>query len=380
MVDKKFVIKSINNADYIKELDSIGFDKSYQNKYKEKCRFKNLKIYDLTISQANILKQLALSVGADCATNKNVIVGNVEKSDVILSGSVSQMFKISDKLKHQPFSLSVLSSNILEQLAEKKDRTKIVGILNVTSNSFSDGGMYNTLESACEHLEQLIQDGADIVDIGAESTKPGAESVDDKEQLDKIIPILEYINKNNISVPISIDTRSSKVAEECLKSGARIINDVSGLKYDDKMAEVVAKYAATLVLQHSKGREVNMSDSLEYDNLIDDVYKDLYTQVQLAKNSGIKNIIIDPGIGFDKKLEDNFKIINRIDDFYSMGLPVMVGVSRKSLLNLQNSPNEEKDIYTLAINSILIAHRLDYIRVHNVKLHRKLLDIYRFDN
>ncbi len=372
----KFLIKQMTNANYDKELELIGFDKSYRHKAINKCFFKNLKIYDLTTPQANILKQIALSVGADCATNKNVITGSTDLSDVILSGSFSQLEKISDKLKHQPFSLPILSDNIKSQLTIKNTKTKIVGILNITPDSFSDGGKYNDTESACEHLIKLINDGADIIDIGAESTKPGVKGVNADEQLKKILPVLEFVKKNNYNLPISIDTRSSVVAEECLKNGATIINDVSGLKYDNNMANIVGKYNATLILQHSLGNEINMSEPIEYKSVVDEVFKDLYTQTEFAKSFGINNIIVDVGIGFDKGFEDNFRIINRIDEFYSLGYPLMLGISRKSLLGSKDMTNVEKDIYTLALNTIAVEHHVDFIRVHNVKLHKKLTDIY----
>ena len=379
MTEQKFLIKQIKNADWEKELENIGFDKSYRKKFTDKFLFKNLKIYDLTTPQANIIKQTALSVGADCATHREVITGKIEKSDAILSGSFAQLNKIAIKLKHQPFGLSELADKISEQLTEKRTKTKIVGILNITPNSFSDGGMYNSTEKACDHFKQLLSDGADVIEIGAESTKPGAPAISSGKQLEKIMPVLRFIKQNNYNIPISIDTRNSIVAEECLKNGATIINDVSGLKYDKEMAKIIAKYDGELILQHSLGNEKNMEEKPNYKNVVDDVFKDLYKQTEYAKSCGIKNLIIDAGIGFDKDLEDNFRIINRIEEFYSLGYPLMLGLSRKSLLNIKDADNEEKDLYTLALNTLALEHHVDYIRVHNVKIHRKLMHIYRKD-
>ncbi len=366
-----FIVKEIKNADMVKELDNIGFDKCYQVKGQEKYIYKNLKIFALSIAQANILKQTALTVGADCAVHREVITGKVETSDVILGGSYSQLRKIAERLKYQPFSLKELSNEILKQLTQNKTETKIVGILNVTDNSFSDGGKYNDCSSAREHLYELINDGADIIDIGAESTKPGAEEVPAEIQLKKILPLL----KENAT--FSIDTRSSIVAEECLKNGAKIINDVSGLKFDSNMADIIAKYDATVVIQHSINRQNKGSKVKPNPNIADDIYLDLYKQIEYAKSKGIENIIVDVGIGFDKTLEDNFRLFNRLEEFKSFGYPVMLGISRKSFLNLSN--NEERDIYTAALNTIAIEHCIDYIRVHNVKMHRKLIDIYKKD-
>ena len=352
----KFILKEINNADYAKELENIGFDASYRHKAKEKFVYKNLKIYNLTIPQANILKQIALTVGSDCAVHREVITGKVDTSDVILGGSFSQLRKIAEKLKFQPFSLKELSNEILAQLETKHHKTKLVGILNITNNSFSDGGEYLEIEKAQAHFNQLVQDGADIVDIGAESTKQNAESISPEIQLKRLLPL---VNDKSI---ISIDTRSSIVAEECLKKGAKIINDVSGLKYDSNMADVIAKYNATVVIQHSLYRQ-NRGNNVE--------------QTEYAKSMGINNIIVDVGIGYDKTLEDNFRLFNRIDEFKSMGYPIMLGISRKSLLRLDS--REEKDIFTVALNTIAIQKEIDYLRVHNVKLHSKLIDIYLKD-
>ena len=249
-----------------------------------------------------------------------------------------------------------------------------MGILNITDNSFSDGGEFNTTELACEHFKQLVEDGADIIDIGAESTKPLAPSVSAEVQLEKIMPVLEY--SKNFNIPISIDTRSSIVAEKCLEFGVDIINDVSGLKYDKNMASVIAKHKnATLILQHSLGSEINMSEEHHYNYVVDDVYNDLYQQIEFAKFNGIENIILDVGIGFDKSRDENFEILRRIEEFYALGYPMMTGISRKSTLGLQNASNEEKDIFTLSLNTLAVNQKVDYLRVHNVKIHKQMLKI-----
>ena len=260
----------------------------------------------------------------------------------------------------------------------KKEKTKIVGILNVTPDSFSDGGAYYTADNAIFHLKELINDGADIIDIGAESTKPGAKEVSAEEQLKRILPILKYIQENNIKIPISIDTRNAQVAGECIKSGASIINDVSGLDFDKNMAQIIAQNPdVKIIIQHSQGTPQTMQNNPQYDNLMDDIYKSLKNKIDYAISNGIKNenIIIDAGIGFGKTREQNFEIICRWQEFKTLGHPVMLGISRKSLLNMPQSSNDEKDLYTLALNSILINESIDYIRVHNVKIHKQLLNM-----
>lgn len=376
-----FVLREIKKTNIENELKKIGFDKSYTHKAKEKFEYKNIKIYSLKPAMANIIKQTSLSVGCDCATHREVITGKIENSDCILGGSVSQIKKVAEKLKFQPFGLKKLGEE-LEKLCPPLARgpksvisrrgTQLVGILNLTPNSFSDGGMYNDFERAKEHLLELINDGADIVDIGAESTKPYSKAVPAKEQLEKLIPIIDFAKGK---IPLSIDTRSSEVAEACLNAGANIINDVSGFDYDEKMADIIAKYNVPVIIQHSKGTPENMQNSPVYADLMEEIFLNLRKKVDFARSKGIENIIIDPGIGFGKSREDNFEIIRRVEEFESLGCPIMLGISRKSLLNMQNADNFDKDIYTTAINALAIERNVDYIRVHNVKMHKKLIDL-----
>ena len=269
---------------------------------------------------------------------------------------------------------------ILEEKINQNEtkRTQIMGILNVTTNSFSDGGEFYDFDKSIKHLEELIQDGADIIDIGAESTKPYSTPVSDKDQLNKLEPILKYIKNKGFKTPISIDTRSSIVAKRCIELGANIINDVSGFDYDKEMVKVLALNPDTkIIIQHSKGNPETMQDNPTYSNLMDEIFTNLKNKVDFATSQGIKkeNIIIDPGIGFGKTKEHNIEIIKRWKEFKTIGCPVLIGLSRKSLLEIPNAANEEKDTYTLALNSILINENIDIIRVHNVKIHKKLLSI-----
>ncbi|MBO8429993.1 dihydropteroate synthase [Spirochaetes bacterium] len=373
-----FLLREIITDNILPEIESVGFDSSYSNQVCDKFEYRNIKIYSLTIPQANILKQTALSVGADCATHRETITAKIEMTDCILGGSISQIKKIAEKLKFQPFGLKSLGEKIISFIGvEKKAETKIMGILNLTDNSFSDGGKYLDSEIACEHLLEMIAEGADIIDIGAESTKPYSKAVPEDIQLGRILPVLEFVKSNNIKTPLSIDTRSAVVAEECIKNGAAVINDVSGLTYDDKMAYIVAKYGVKVVIQHSKGTPDVMQNNPVYENLMDEIYRDLKQKTDYAISCGIQkdNIIIDPGIGFGKTREDNFEIIKRIQELYGIGCPVLLGVSRKSLLNMQDEDNFTKDIFTVALNTLALEKKVDIIRVHNVRLHRQLLDM-----
>ena len=375
-----FILRELKTEDILTELNEIGFDKSYAPRACDKYSYKNIKIFFFFLAQANILKQTALSVGADCATNRDVVTGRAEKSDCILGGSVAQLSKIAVQLGLQPFGLRNLGREIESFLyIEDVPGTKIMGILNLTHNSFSDGGEYENFEQAATHLIKLVEDGADIVDIGAESTKPFAEAVSVDEQLSKLLPVLDFARENNIEVPISIDTRSSEVARRCLEAGATAINDVSGLDYDAEMVSVIADFDCPVVIQHSKGIPETMQINPMYGNLMDEIFLDLNRRIEFALSNGVKkeNIIIDPGIGFGKTREHNFEIINRIEELKVFDCPILLGLSRKSLLNMPDADNYTKDIFTVALNTLAVEKKVDIIRVHNVKLHRQLLDMFK---
>lgn len=374
-----FFIKELSNTNIENELEIIGFDKTYSHFAKNKYEYKNFKIFDLNCPQANILKQTALTVGADCATHREVITGKIEKSCCILGGSISQIKKITEKLKFQPFGLKNLGELLEEKISyNPTGKTKIMGILNITQNSFSDGGQYYNFEDSVQHLHQLVNDGADIIDIGAESTKPYSAPVAPEEQLERLEPVLQYIQDNNIKIPVSIDTRSSVVAKKCIELDAKIINDVSGFDYDKDMVNVLAANPdIQVIIQHSQGTPDIMQNSPHYENLIDEIYFNLKQKVDFALSKGIKkeNIIVDPGIGFGKTKENNFEILKRWKELKTIGCPVLIGLSRKSLLGMPDAANEEKDLYTLSLNSILMSENIDYIRVHNVKIHKTFQQI-----
>lgn len=375
-----FTVKKILDSNIEQELTKIGFDNSYVHRGAQKYEYLNLKIFDLSLPQANILKQTALTVGADCAVHRGILTAQVEKTDCILGGSVSQILKIADKLRYQPFSMKKLA-DILDGMTkpEPKILPKLMGILNVTKNSFSDGGEFYDFNNAIGHLHKLIDDGADIIDIGAESTKPFSQAVSAKEQLEKIEPILLYVHKNNINIPISIDTRSSEVAQRTIDLGASIINDVSGFDYDEKMIEIVANSGKKVIIQHSQGNPENMQVKPTYENVVDEIYFALKNKIEMAESKGIskENIIIDVGIGFGKTKAHNFELIRRIDEFKSLGCEVMLGISRKSLLDMANESNETKDIYTTALSSLAIERNVDYLRIHNVEMHKKLIELMK---
>lgn len=374
-----FLIKKIVNSDIEKELMNIGFDKSYTHIAKNKFDYINIKIFDLNCAQANIIKQTALSVGADCATHREVITGKIESSNCIIGGSFSQIKKIAEKLQTQPFKLKNLGNILIKEIENSPPKkTKIMGILNITTDSFSDGGQYFEFNAAIAQLTKLIEDGADIIDIGAESTKPYSKAVCAEKQLERLEPLLKYIKENNITTPISIDTRSALVAQKSIELGAKIINDVSGFDYDNKMIDVLAANPdIKIVIQHSQGSPETMQIAPSYENLMDEISSNLQNKIEYAISKGIKkeNIIIDPGIGFGKTKQHNLEILNRWQELKTTRCPVLIGLSRKSLLELPEADNKEKDMYSLALATPLLKDNIDYIRVHNVKIHKKLQSI-----
>ena len=365
---QNFIIKELVVSDIEAELVKIGFDIAYRAKAAEKFKYKTFKIFSLSLPQANILKQTALSFGADCAVHREVLVNSVDNTNAILGGSYSQLKKICNKLKLQPFNMKILADEILSKLNFALMETKLVGVLNLTPDSFSDGGKYFSPDAALNQFVQLVEDGADVIDIGAESTRPGAIDVEPFEQIKRLKLVLENIP--DIRIPISVDTRSSEVARYALDSGASIINDVSGMTYDAKIADVVASYDATLILQHST---LNAKDRPAYDDVVEEVYLSLLNKKIKAQEKGVKKLILDVGIGFGKSKENNFELLNRIEEFHTLGSPLMVGVSRKSFLGDFNDI-DSLDAMSLACSYPLMQKGVEYLRVHNVKLHRQLLD------
>lgn len=255
-----------------------------------------------------------------------------------------------------------------------KRKTLIMGILNLTPDSFSDGGEYNDLDSAVERAVEIEEAGADIIDIGAESSRPGSERISEEEEIKRLIPILERIVEAT-TIPISIDTYKSSVAEEALERGASIINDISGLQYDRNMAVAAAKYSAPVVIMHIQGRPETMQENPSYQNLLFEIKKYLWDGIQLAHEAGIseKQIIIDPGIGFGKKQIHNLQILNRLDSFKELGYPILIGTSRKSLIKYVNKDEVDDRLFgTAATASASILKGANILRVHDVKEIKKV--------
>jgi dihydropteroate synthase len=243
----------------------------------------------------------------------------------------------------------------------------VMGILNVTPDSFSDGGLYFNREDAVKHGLKMLDQGAEIIDIGGESTRPGSEGVSAFEEMNRIIPVVEGILKKRPGAVISVDTTKSKVALEALKRGALIINDISGGTFDPEIMDSVKKYDAAMIIMHIKGTPKNMQFNPTYDHLVDEILSFLKRQAKKAENHGITKIIIDPGIGFGKTFEHNLTIIKELVRFKEAGYPVMIGVSRKSFIEkITGDLSEDRDLATAVIGTIAAKNGATFLRTHNV--------------
>lgn len=378
-----FFIKKADE-DILKNLKNIGFDSSYINIAEKKYKGTAYKIFNLKPYEANILKQISLSLGFDCAISRDSITCKCDKTDCLIFASVSQYEKLVIKLKKQPFRLKLLAEKFNDILNFKYtpliigkytfnwDRPYIMGILNVTPDSFSDGGQFFDTNKAFEHCLKLIDDGADIIDIGGESTRPNAKPITIEEEMKRVIPLIEKIRKNSIDIPISIDSRNFETVKSAVNAGCDIINDVSFLEYDNNLFDYITKNNIPLILMHSNKVPAISSDYIQGD-AVDEIYKAFEKKLEKLENEGLERnkIIIDPGIGFGKSKETCFEILKRIDEFTSLRVPLLIGISRKSFMKNLNLGKDDLDLKT-ALYSAMI-NKVNIHRVHNVKLTKQFL-------
>ena len=254
-----------------------------------------------------------------------------------------------------------------------------MGVINLTPDSFSDGGDLNSIKKVLDQVKNFLGNGVDVIDLGAQSTRPGAEEVGAKVEIKRLIPYLKLIKAEHPDALISIDTFNSEVAYEALSMGANWINDVTGGRRDKGILDVVSKFNCPFVITHSRGNSVNMNKLSKYDNLLGEVKFSLETLVNnaLEKNVSKKNIIVDPGIGFSKDINQNLEILKNLDIFKNLNLPILVGASRKRFIGeILNEKNpKERDIGTLAISCLCSQFNIDIVRVHNVKLNYQILKV-----
>ena len=250
------------------------------------------------------------------------------------------------------------------------EHTYIMGILNVTPDSFSDGGKWNTPDEALGRAEQMVKDGADIVDIGGESTRPGHEQITEEEEIQRVVPLIEAV-KARIDVPVSVDTYKSRVAEAALKAGADLVNDIWGLKYDSRMAALIAETGAACCLMHNK-------EKAEYEEFYQDMLRETEACVKIAREAGIPDnkIILDPGIGFGKTYEMNLETLHYMERFHTFGYPMLLGTSRKSVIGLTlNLPADQREEGTLVTTVMAVMKKYAFVRVHDIKANKRAIQM-----
>ncbi len=340
-----------------------------------------VKIEGLDVCQANILKQEMSVCGGEVAISKTVR----GFTNAILMGTIVQLNRVRERLTSQPFGLKGISKEIGEVLKnfdmkphiikagkselDLSERTHVMGILNATPDSFYDGGSYLEISAAISHGVSMFEDGADIIDVGGESSRPGAKPVSLEEELKKVIPIIEELT-SKVDCPISIDTYKAKVAKRALEAGATIINDISGLRVDKDMPKLVATAGAPVIIMHMQGAPQIMQDNPHYDCLIGEIISFLREQAEVALKAGVQEdkIIIDPGIGFGKTREHNLEIARRLSELKSLGYPILMGTSRKSFIGeTLDLPVEERIEGTAATVAYSITQGANIVRVHDVR-------------
>ena len=260
---------------------------------------------------------------------------------------------------------------------QSPSRTLIMGILNLTPDSFSDGGHHDSIQKALDHTIKMIESGADIIDIGGESTRPGSKPISINEEIDRTIPVIEEIRKISDCI-ISIDSYKSEVVKAALNANANIVNDISGLTFDENMVKLISEKKVPLIIMHMKGKPLDMQKNPSYNNLIKEICNFFSKQIQLANSAGIdsQNIILDPGIGFGKRVEDNFEIIRELQQICAMGLPVLIGPSRKSFIGeTLSAPTADRIEGTMATITASLMNGAKIVRVHDIKETQRTVSI-----
>ncbi len=368
------------------ELLKIGVDERSLPMMAPKMEHFVFKLKGVDCRAANILKQEMLSKGGEAALAKWSSGFKKPTTDVLLMANLKQYRLVLKKLAMQPYGLTEIGQKINEALRSVRrpkravwncrgrklivgKRTLVMGILNVTPDSFSDSGRYYHRDQAVSRALEMEEEGADIIDIGGESTRPGSKPVSAIEEGQRVLPVIKRL-VNKVKVPISIDTQKAEVARQALEEGAGIVNDISALRFDPQMVEVVVEYQTPLVLMHMQGRPETMQQAPRYADLMGEIGSFLKDRAQFAINSGVSsnNIAIDPGFGFGKTVSHNLEMLRRLSELKLLGYPILVGSSRKSTIGaVLDLPVEDRLEGTAATVAIAVINGADIVRVHDVK-------------
>lgn len=351
-----------------------------------KARTLVIKVADASVPTAHVLKQQMLSLGGDAAVAKDVITHGVDSTDVLIMGTPRQMRGLVSKLSWQPFGLPELGdriSSLLDTLdgpgasvlragphtLDLAERVHVMGILNVTPDSFSDGGEFLRPTAAAEQARRMIDEGADIIDVGGQSSRPGSQPVSEDDELERVVPVIRKV-REEWDGPVSVDTYRARVAEEALAAGATMVNDITAFSAEPRIAEVTARAGAAAVLMHMRGTPATMQQDTAYDDLMGELAFFLGAAVDRALAAGVGDdqIAIDPGIGFGKTTEHNLAILRRLPELAVLGRPILVGPSRKSFIgNILDLPVEERLEGTLATVAYAVVQGARILRVHDVR-------------
>lgn len=382
-------------AEAVKLLESINVDPQGIEAMLPKTRHLNVRIDGLSCKTANILKQEMLSLGGDAAVARGAVGCTIPETDALLMGTEKQLRRLQAKLARQPFGMKALAESVgelLDRLAiegyvwktSHRDiamgpKTLLMAILNVTPDSFSDGGNHFTPEKAIECGLKLAEAGADIIDVGGESSRPGSEPISAEEELRRVVPVVKALSKR-LTIPLSIDTTKAAVAYAAMQSGAEIINDISAMQMDRSMAAVAAESKAGVVLMHMRGLPKTMqTEYVPYENVAGDTLDFLRDRMNTAIDSGIReeSLVLDPGIGFGKSVEDNLSLLKHLSEFKALGRPVLVGVSRKAFIGRLTEVEEPAGRLegTIAAVTAAILGGASVVRVHDVQAMKKAIAV-----
>jgi len=380
----------------VKYLYDLQVDTAGINIIKNKVSKYNIEIRDIRVPAGLILKQEALSLGAEVAIPKSFIVSeDIKKTGtILLLATEKQLNSLISKIRLQQFGLDILSNQIKKILDTKKmkwffsdynldcsiGKYHLMGIVNITPDSFYDGGKYNSdIKTILNYVEKQINDGADIIDVGGQSTRPGSEEISEEEEAKRVVNVIKEI-KQNFSVPVSIDSYNYNVIKQCLDMGADIVNDITGLNNDDRIAELCKAYKTGLILMHMQGMPLNMQDNPTYDDLVNNIIDSLDNSIETAllKGANIETIVVDPGIGFGKTTNHNLEIIKKINEFKSLSRPVLLGLSNKSFIKkILDLDIDKRIIPTVASNCMAYLNGGSIFRVHNIKENKQALEIIK---
>lgn len=387
------MLQADREADLVREMREIGVDPAGIALMAPKGRHRTLRLEGLSPWQANLLKQEMLSLGGEAAVHRGAIDCSATMTAALLMGTEKHFRSLQVKLQSQPPAMKRIGEEVRAALEdydrrrfpltlgsrqlELGDRTFIMGIVNVSPDSFYDGGRHFSTECAVEHGLRLAQEGADLLDVGGESSRPGAEPVPLEEEKARVLPVIEELAAR-CDVPVSVDTYKADVAKAALEAGAVMVNDISGLRFDSRMAGVVAGAGAAVIVMHMQGEPGTMQDSPEYGNVMGEIVEEIGVMVEKAIEGGVgrDRILVDPGIGFGKKLEHNLHLLRHLSELRVFGRPIVVGPSRKAFIGaVSDLPPEERLEGTIAAVCHCVAAGAEVVRVHDVKAVRRAVQV-----